>query len=411
MLRAAIIGAGPAGAACAFHLCRAGAHVTLFERARFPRIKVCGEFISPGATPFLESIVPAPDLAAAGARRVDRLVLELGEREAQWQLPEPAWAISRETLDSILLDRAATSGARVEQPASVRAVEYSDRGVRILLTDARAIAADIVIHADGSGRHDPAGPVKNDPRLVGFKCHLRLPHPLRGVRMRTCRDAYVGTIAVEGDLGTCALVVRREVVARFGPDSDAMLRALWPGYAPAWRVSDWKSCGVPRSRYVKPGHPRSFRIGNAAAAVDPVGGEGIGLALWSAAELSRRLIAHLCLDESQPRSHTGPLRSEGATGCSHGWRSPQATATRGSALRISRPGGAEELQGSFLRAHSAFARSYSHRLRTRLPACRAAAQLFMRPRLVLALWPLTLVPRLVLRPWYALTGKPVGILG
>ncbi len=43
----AIIGGGLAGSALAVHLAKAGRRVAVFERDRFPRDKLCGEFLSP----------------------------------------------------------------------------------------------------------------------------------------------------------------------------------------------------------------------------------------------------------------------------------------------------------------------------------------------------------------------------
>jgi len=42
-----IAGAGPAGASTAIHLARRGTKVLLVEQKKFPREKLCGEFISP----------------------------------------------------------------------------------------------------------------------------------------------------------------------------------------------------------------------------------------------------------------------------------------------------------------------------------------------------------------------------
>jgi len=355
MTRVVIIGAGPAGSAAAIRLAGAGVGVTVVERSAFPRIKVCGEFISPAATEMLESIVPARDLLAAGARRVGRLVLEVGESEFAWDLPEPAWAVSRETLDAMLLNRASQAGARVVQPASVRSVQYSEDGASVDLGDGSALRADLVVHADGSGRHDPAGPVGCDPRLIGMKCHLRDAEGIDGVRLRAGDGAYVGTIGVEGGLATCALVARKSRIAEAAGDADIMVGRLWRGYRREWRASEWRSCGVARSGYVRAGHVRSLRIGNAAAAVDPIGGEGIGLALWAGVKAASFI-------------------ASGAT-----------------------PG---ELQARF-------AAAYAGRIRLRLPACRAAAELLMHEGLVRVLWPLTRVPWVVVGPWYAMTGKGV----
>ena len=44
-----IAGAGPAGAATAVHLARAGLRVALLDQSAFPRDKVCGDFVSPVA--------------------------------------------------------------------------------------------------------------------------------------------------------------------------------------------------------------------------------------------------------------------------------------------------------------------------------------------------------------------------
>ena len=49
MIDVLIVGAGPAGALAALRLARAGASVLVLERSRFPRHKLCGDTINPGA--------------------------------------------------------------------------------------------------------------------------------------------------------------------------------------------------------------------------------------------------------------------------------------------------------------------------------------------------------------------------
>ncbi|HYE60583.1 MAG TPA: FAD-dependent oxidoreductase [Phycisphaerales bacterium] len=365
----AVLGAGPAGSTAAAHLARAGLRVTLLESRPFPRVKVCGEYISPAATSILESLIPPHELAAAGARRITRMVLEAGDHRSTWTQPTPAWSLSRAALDTLLLRKATEAGAQVLQPATARRVTFADDCVTIELTDARTITCDIVIHADGSGRHDPAGPVPNAPALLAHKCHLRIPPGTHAedpdtITMRSCSGAYIGTIGVEHGLATCALVARREL-SRTHPSTDAIVQHLWPAFRPEWRTTPWKSCGVPRSRPIMPGHPRSFRLGNAAGAVDPVGGEGIGLALWSGAEL-----AH----------HTATL------------------------ARLATLTTRDQLNSLHTTQHQLH-RSYTAQLRLRLPACQLTAWTLMRPHLVRALWPFALVPGLSFRPFYRLTGK------
>src|SRR3954468_19913036 len=121
-----VIGGGPAGSAAAFHLARAGFNVCVVESKAFPRVKVCGEYISPAAVQILDAILPTDQLTRAGARVVGEFVIEVGNRRRRWPTPLPGLALSRSRLDALLLDRAAAGGAKVLQPASVRSVSYSE---------------------------------------------------------------------------------------------------------------------------------------------------------------------------------------------------------------------------------------------------------------------------------------------
>ena len=355
MAHFAIIGAGPAGTAASIHLARAGHAVTLIEKKAFPRVKVCGEYVSPAATDALEAVLSPDELIAAGARRVSGMALELDNRTIDWPTPRAAWCLSRKALDDVLVAKARSLGVDVHQPCAVRRVEYGEDGV-VVHTDVGPVDAMCAVHADGVGRHCPAGATPMGAGIVGFKCHYRpAGGGVAGVRMRAARGAYIGTIGVEDGLATCALVARGSLVKQHSSNADALVRDAWPAWDPERRETDWLSCGVARSRYIEPGHARSVRLGNAAAAVDPIGGEGIGLALWSAREF--------------------------------------AAAFRGDLGATKRR----------------LAAAYRNRLLTRRWACRGAAEALMRPGLIRAVWPV-LGRRgegsAAMGVWYRLSGKP-----
>jgi flavin-dependent dehydrogenase len=356
----AILGGGVAGGSLALRLARAGRHVTLIESRAFPRVKVCGEYLSPASARELHELLPEPALEALGARRASSFALELDDRAIEWPTPTATWSLSRSTLDTELVRLAHEAGATVLQPEAVRRADLAAEGARISLASGREIFAELVVHADGSGRFDPAGPTPTIDGLVGLKCHYRPEGPVAGVRIRVAEGAYLGTIAIEHGGATLALCARAELVRQFGGDHDALVRARWPAWSAARRSSDWLACGVARSWPIAPAHPRSLRIGNARAAVDPVGGEGMGLALWSAARACEALRE---LD----------------------WRDA----------------------GALSRAQRTLHNQYRARLRTRLPACRWAAELAMSPRLVRAAWPLLCATRpFTFGAWYRLMGKP-----
>lgn len=355
-----IIGGGPAGNAAAIGLAGRGLAVTVLEQGVFPRHKVCGEFISPAATDLLESLISRGELERLGAIRIARSVLEVGTLEAGWALPRPAWAVSRDVLDSALVRRAEMAGAVVRQGEAVRDVTYWDHGVRVRVAGGEELLAELVVHADGVGRHDPGGPVRARRGVIGIKCRLHpgAVSPVDAVVMRSAPGAYLGRVVTgtRGD-GTLAATVRTELISRHAGDLDAVALELWPAFDRLVRRGRWYSCPVAESGFVPGGHPRSFRVGNAAGAVEPVGGEGIGLALWAGAQLG------VTLDPN-------------------------------------------DLAG----VHAKLASAYRARLRVRRPVCSLTAWFLMRPGLVRAAWPLLARPgltRVTFRPWYRLSGKPV----
>src|SRR6478672_7898734 len=75
-----VCGAGPAGSVAATVLARGGARVLLLDRARFPRDKLCGDTINPGALAVLRRDLDAAlvDAAVAAGVRFEPGVLVRG---------------------------------------------------------------------------------------------------------------------------------------------------------------------------------------------------------------------------------------------------------------------------------------------------------------------------------------------
>ncbi|MCE9595416.1 MAG: NAD(P)/FAD-dependent oxidoreductase [Planctomycetes bacterium] len=114
-----IAGAGPAGSTLAQRLALAGRRVALVEKRRFPRAKVCGEFLSPECRPLFAELGVLDAIVAHGARRVRGLELHGWEHSALGRYgplgratsEEPhGLALRREVLDELLLERALSTG-------------------------------------------------------------------------------------------------------------------------------------------------------------------------------------------------------------------------------------------------------------------------------------------------------------
>ena len=162
-----VIGGGPAGATAAFQLAAAGIEVTLVDRATFPRDKVCGESLSPGALARLQAIgmwPPAEEEGAGGEPmsglpirgmriRSPRGTTFFGRYRAGGR--SSGLAIRRRVFDAQLLASARGRGVRILEGVEAIAAEGSGKGgavARCRTTDGGArlrIEARRVIVADG----------------------------------------------------------------------------------------------------------------------------------------------------------------------------------------------------------------------------------------------------------------------
>jgi len=157
-----VIGGGPAGATAAFRLATAGVRVTLVDRAVFPRDKVCGESLSPGALSRLQDIgmwtasdaaPPAAGQPVRGMRiRSPRGTTFFGRYKTGDR--HPGLVIRRTVFDAQLLARAQARGARVLEGIEAITPDESRHGavVRCRAVDGSAalrIEARRVIVADG----------------------------------------------------------------------------------------------------------------------------------------------------------------------------------------------------------------------------------------------------------------------
>src|SRR4029453_16380288 len=115
MLDGLIAGGGPAGSIAALVLARAGARVLVVDRETFPRDKLCGDTLNPGAIRLLASLgltggpletakPPAGMIVTGGRKSV----------EARYPGQQAGLALTRTDLDAWLLDQAIAAGARFE---------------------------------------------------------------------------------------------------------------------------------------------------------------------------------------------------------------------------------------------------------------------------------------------------------
>src|SRR5258707_8474095 len=142
------MGAGPAGTAAAITASRAGAHVLLLERGRFPRHKVCGEFVSAESLGLLRTLLASRHVPLLDeAIRISQGRLFLDGRTVTTPIDPPAVSIARFDLDAALWESCIQCGTDA-RPATVVQAIAGDDPYRIT-TSGGAFQARAVINASG----------------------------------------------------------------------------------------------------------------------------------------------------------------------------------------------------------------------------------------------------------------------
>jgi geranylgeranyl reductase family protein len=148
-----VVGGGPAGAAAAITLARAGRDVVVVDKARFPRDKCCGDGLTADALRILERLGLDPSSVATWQPVDDVVVRSPSGYETVLPLPrELGWfgaVAQRRDLDAALLDVARAAGAKVlDGHALTGAQQHGDRVV-IEVDGIGAIHCRYAIGADG----------------------------------------------------------------------------------------------------------------------------------------------------------------------------------------------------------------------------------------------------------------------
>jgi geranylgeranyl reductase family protein len=149
----AVVGGGPAGAAAAIVLARAGRDVVLVDKARFPRDKCCGDGLTTGALRRLEALGLLPDSVASWTRVGDVWIRSPSGRTVQFPLPRNGGTFAavarRRDLDAALLDVARAAGAKVHDGHGLLAARGDQDGVTLEVEGLGPLRAHYVIGADG----------------------------------------------------------------------------------------------------------------------------------------------------------------------------------------------------------------------------------------------------------------------
>jgi flavin-dependent dehydrogenase len=250
-----VIGGSLAGTACVRELNRYGIDAVALERDRFPRAKVCGGFVSPGAVKCLEDLGVLGDVRTEGAVEISSARVNIAGNSIDIPFEQPGLGISRSVLDDVV-----ARGTNVLQGWPVREVKVEGSGFRV-----DDISCSVVIDASGKlSRFTKRRPVEE------FGIQYFGTRSCGGtLEFSFFEDGYGGTVSVEGGRSNSCFVIKRDALRRYLEREDCLVTG-------------------PLS------YERTARefiaIGDAAGMVDPFCGEGMRHALETGT-LAARVVA------------------------------------------------------------------------------------------------------------------------
>lgn len=293
----AIVGGGPAGAACAATCASAGLRTLVLERATFPREKVCGDCLNPACWPILERLGVESQLRVLPHRRLDAVeFIDLEGSPLRVSLPQSARgeiAIKRSLFDQMLLQRARELGAEVIENCAVTSI---DRGWTLHSQRGRFEARTLVA---ADGRNSTVARLLNllpaaARDRVGLQAHVAAPPEFGAkVALHFHRLGYCGVAPVDASTINVCLVSQPQKI-------DALKSWAAEQFAIA-TDQPWRTI-TPLARAAVPVvHDSLLLAGDVARVVEPFTGEGIYYALASGELAARHIIAgHL---EGYARAH------------------------------------------------------------------------------------------------------------
>ena len=268
-----IIGGGVAGLTLGLELRARGIPTTLIEAGHYPRHRVCGEYISGAGVEVLRRLGLYEFFLQEGGREARTVrFLANGRPARSWDSRTPALAISRFQMDHLLAERFQEAGGELVTGKRFGG-NYAEEGV---------------VRATGRRVHRNEG-----WRWIGIKAHaMKQSGGAADLEMHFGRSGYAGVARLAGDrVNVCALLGTRGPIPHLDEKWRGMLEAMIGERAMVWDSGSFAA--VAGFSFQTTEIPEGeCSVGDAIGMIPPLTGNGMSIALESAALAAGPLSAH-----------------------------------------------------------------------------------------------------------------------
>lgn len=291
MTQVIIVGGGIAGLIASILLGKKGIECTLIEKRNYPAHRVCGEYISKEAVPFLESEELLPQNIILP--NISRFMLSsVSGKSASLNLDLGGIGISRFCFDQFLYRKAIQAGVNVLTDTAVEDVRFSNDSFRITTAGAE-FNAPLVVGA--FGKRSTLDTKLNRPFIkkrspfVGVKYHVRLDFPDDLIALHNFNGGYCGISRVENNVvNVCYLTHRQKLkdhktIRKMEEEvlfKNPFLREIFTLSTPLFEKPE--TINEINFETKRPVEDHMLMVGDAAGMITPLCGNGMAMAIHSA---------------------------------------------------------------------------------------------------------------------------------
>jgi geranylgeranyl reductase family protein len=325
-----VVGGGPAGAAAAIALARAGRDVLVVDRARFPRDKCCGDGLTAAALRHMDELGVTLEAVQPLAAVDEAWIRAPSGYTARFPMPRGqglfAAVAPRQVLDAAILDAARAAGATVRDGHRLTGARVGPDGVEADCEGLGPVRARYAIGADGAWSPLRHALGANEPGYLGdwhaFRQYFSGVGPAAGSLWvwfePDLLPGYAWSFPLPDGRANVGFGIQR------GGDIEVRdMKNLWPDLLARSHLRSvlgeaarpegtHRAWPIPARLHRVPltaGGGRALFVGDAASATDPLTGEGIAQAF-----LTGRLAAEAVVGAGPDRPVLAARRYEADVG-------------------------------------------------------------------------------------------------